>query len=145
MNAGFLVCMEDEAKMTNMAACPEGDDGCSMQICFPECPSGMQDLLDCGHDECPDDEADLIELSQNLNCEDPSRFEGPPACVADCDWSTGCPDPAACDTSACPTVPTEGYDGDNFKEGIDAYLAAGCQEKVSCQDLAQIVGQPRQY
>jgi hypothetical protein len=30
--------------------------------------------MDCGHDECADDEADLIELSKNLNCDDPSRF-----------------------------------------------------------------------
>ena len=54
--------------------------------------------------------------------------EGPPACLAQCDWDYGnCP--TDCDTSTCPMVPTEGYDaemGDNPKEGIDAYLAAGC-------------------
>lgn len=75
LTAGFLVCMGNEAKVAKMQACPEGDKGCAMKICFPECPSDeFQDLLDCGHDECPDDEADLIETAANLNCEDPSRF-----------------------------------------------------------------------
>jgi hypothetical protein len=26
----------------------------------------------------------------------------PPDCVAHCDWTTGCPDIATCDTSGCP-------------------------------------------
>ena len=49
--------------------------------------------------------------------------EGPPECVATCDWSTGCPDPAVCDTAACPA------DGDPSKDQIDAFLAAGCQDE----------------
>ena len=73
-------------------------------------------------------------VGRGLSQEDgPPPPQGPPACVADCDWTTtGCPDPAACDTLACPTVPTEGYAGDNPKEGIDAHLAGGCQEGAVC-------------
>ena len=61
----------------------------------------------------------------------PIDDEGPLACLAACDFANGnCP--TDCDTSTCPTVPTEGYDdpemGDNPKEGIDAYLAAGCPD-----------------
>ena len=50
----------------------------------------------------------------------PDGDEGPPACVATCDWSAGCP--ADCDTSACPA------DGVPNKAEIDAYLAGGCDE-----------------
>ena len=50
----------------------------------------------------------------------PTEEDGPPPCVATCDWSTGCP--ADCDTSTCPA------DGLPNKAEIDAYLAGGCDE-----------------
>merc|ERR1719272_2078310 len=50
----------------------------------------------------------------------PDGDEGPPACVAACDWSAGCP--ADCDTTACPA------DGVPNKAEIDADFAGGCDE-----------------
>ena len=71
----------------------------------------------------------------------PDGDEGPPACVAACDWSAGCPDPADCDTSACPA------DGVPNKAEIDAYLAGGCDEgggddTCTAEDLVVLVSHP---
>ena len=69
----------------------------------------------------------------------PDGDEGPPACVATCDWSAGCP--ADCDTSACSA------DGVPNKAEIDAYLAGGCDEgggddTCTTEDLVVLVSHP---
>jgi hypothetical protein len=64
-----------------------------------------------------------------MHCAEPD--DGIPACVADCDWSTGCPTVADCDTAGCPE------EGEPSKAQIDAYIAAGCAAEGTgpkCED-----------
>jgi hypothetical protein len=115
--------------------CQDGDDEEGPPACVAACDFSAGCPTDCDTAACPtvategydgDNPKEGIDAYLAAGCQDGDDEEGPPACVAACDFSAGCP--ADCDTSACPTVPTEGYDGDNPKEGIDAYLAGGCQE-----------------
>jgi hypothetical protein len=113
------------------AGCPEDrDEGgdnchCAQAACegagFTWTTQEGSDEMHCTCDGCTagrgDEDVQEQAECEALGCEWDEGGDELPACVATCDWSTGCPDPAACDTSDCPE-----------KEKIDEYFAAGCTE-----------------
>jgi len=125
LTTGACTADEDHSGNDNNNECTESD-GCAG--CTIDGEGNAVNVNGAEYCSWNEDWGECARNDEENHCEKGGEDkDGPPACVAHCNWDNdNCP--KDCDTESCTAAMNPS------KEQIDSYIAAGCAEDKSCAD-----------